>query len=62
MPMIAGMNPITDISRIFTAGLFVLCSPLPPWAMVAVITAGMIYNFTEKHPRLNAAQPRQPQN
>jgi len=60
MPIIAGMNTIIDGSKIFTAGMFVLCSPLPPWAMFAVITAGMIYNFRDKTPRLpSAGRPEQ---
>jgi len=56
MPMTAHMNTIIDGSKIFTAGMFVLCSPLPPWAMFAVITAGMIYNFRDKTPRLPSAE------
>jgi len=31
-----------------TAGMLVLLGPLPPLAMFAVITAGMIYNFRGK--------------
>jgi len=60
MPMIAPMNTIIDGSKILAAGMFVLCSPLPPWAMFAVITAGMIYNFRDKTSRLpGAGRPEQ---
>jgi hypothetical protein len=45
------MKTIIDGSKIMTAGMFVLFSPLAPWAMVAVITAGMIYNFRDKKTR-----------
>lgn len=39
------MKTIIDGSRIVTVGVLMSISPLPPWAMVAVLTAGMIYNF-----------------
>jgi hypothetical protein len=45
------MKTIIDGSRIMTLGVLVSISPLPPWAMVAVLTAGMVYNFRgSKHP------------
>jgi hypothetical protein len=39
------MKTIIDGSRIMTLGVLVSISPLPPWVMIAVLTAGMIYNF-----------------
>jgi len=42
------MKTIIDGGKIMTAGMLVLLGPLPPWAMFAVITAGMIYNFRGK--------------
>ncbi len=42
------MKTMIDGGKIMTAGMLVLLGPLPPWAMFAVITAGMIYNFRGK--------------
>jgi len=48
---LSDMKTIIDGSRIMTLGVLVSISPLPPWAMVAVLTAGMVYNFRgSKHP------------
>ena len=45
------MKTIIHGSKIMTIGVLVSISPLPPWAMVAVLTAGAIYNFRgSKHP------------
>jgi hypothetical protein len=51
------MKTIIDGSKVMTAGMLVLFSPLPPWAMVAVITAGMIYNFRDKKDSYETGEP-----
>lgn len=46
-----------------TAGMFVLVSPLSPWAMVVVLTAGMIYSFRGKRtPPQGGEPPEKPDN
>jgi hypothetical protein len=57
------MKTLMDGSRLMTAGMFVLVSPLSPWAMVAVLTAGMIYSFRErKNPPQGGEPPEKPDN
>jgi hypothetical protein len=57
------MKTLIDGSRIMTAGMFVLVSPLSPWAVVAVLTAGMIYSFRDKRtPPPGAEPPEKPDN
>jgi hypothetical protein len=51
------MKTIIDGGKIMTAGMLVLLGPLPPWAMFAVITAGMIYNFKGRKSPYNASEP-----
>jgi hypothetical protein len=55
------MKTIIDGSKIMTIGVLVSISPLPPWAMVAVLTAGMIYNFRGgKHPEQRSSSGQRP--
>jgi 4-hydroxybenzoate polyprenyltransferase len=57
------MKTLIDSSRIMTAGMFVLVSPLSPWAMVVVLTAGMIYSFRGKRtPPQGGEPPEKPDN
>jgi len=51
------MKTIIDGGKIMTAGMLVLLGPLPPWAMFAVITAGMIYNFRGRKNPYIAGEP-----
>jgi hypothetical protein len=51
------MKTIIYGSKIMTLGVLMSISPLPSWAMVAVLTAGMIYNFRAS---IHAGQRPQP--